>query len=227
MRLSAIRFIIVLGLSTTINFPALAAEDRGERISLAERVKGLGINNLFREHQLPQTMPDVGAAEAAYNKAEEMLWDGQGVKALPYLIYAERNMVPESLEILRRVKSGVYEEIPGAVRDQIKQAFSQLKEQTVSDDIYEFLYDLYEDCWKKNEKRLRNSQQTSFLGSLNKFIFGDTPSFPNTKPMQSLSSEALSGKQSRTSPYSSSREGTAEDMIPLLPGDIERKMKKE
>jgi len=74
---------------------------------------------------------------------------------------------------------------------------------------------------------LRAPQETSFFGSLSKLFFGESPSFPNSKRMPSISSEASFGKQSRTSPYSSSREGTAEDMIPLLPGDIERKMKKE
>ena len=227
MKLTSIRFIIVLGLLSTINFPVLAAEDRGERISLAERIKDLNINQLFRQHQLPQTMAELGAAEAAYSKGERLLMAEKGVKALPYLIYAERCMVPQSLTILERVGAGFYEKVPEGVQDQVKQAFSQLKEQTVSDDIYESLYDVYEDCWKKNVKRLRNSQQTSFLGSFKKLIFGESPSFPNTKPMQSISSEALFGKQPRTSPYSCSREGTVEDMIPLLPGDIERKMKKE
>ena len=169
MKLTIIRFIIVLGLLSTINFPALAAEDRGERISLAERVRGLGIDDLFKQHQLPQTMADVGAAEAAYEKGRSMLWD-EGEKALPYLIYAERSMVPESLTILERVGAGFYEKVPTRVQDQIKQAFSQLKEQTVSDDIYESLYDVYEDCWKKNEKNLRNSQQPSFSAHLASFF---------------------------------------------------------
>ncbi|AIK96112.1 hypothetical protein [Candidatus Odyssella acanthamoebae] len=220
MKLTTIKFIIFLGLLSTINFPVLAAEDRGEKISLAEKVLGLGVNNLFMEHQLPQTMAELGAAEAAYNRAEEMLWDGQGVKALPYLIYAEHYMVPQSFEILRRVKSGVFKEIPEPVRAQLKQAFSQLEDK-------DKLYDMYKDCWNRNEEMLRNSTKSSFLGSLTKLILGDNPSFPHTKPMQSISSEAFSGKQSKTSPYSSAREGTAEDMVPLLPGDYARKMKEE
>jgi hypothetical protein len=227
MKLTAIRFIILLGLLSTINFPALAAENRGERISLAERVRGLDINNLFKEHQLPQTMAELGAAEAAYSKGERMLRGKEGVKALPYLIYAEHYMVPESLTTLERVGAGFYEKVPEKIQNQVKQALSNYNSEFSKYNNQGSIFKMYVQYWKENEKRLGNSQKTSFFGSLNKLIFGESPSFPNSKPMQSISSEALFGKQLQTSPYSSNREGTAEDMIPLLPGELERKTKKE
>jgi hypothetical protein len=217
MKITTITFSISLGLLAILNLPTLAAENQDWKIELQQRVRGFGVDKLFTQHHLPQTMKEFSYAKEAYNRAEEMLWDGQGVKALPYLIYAEHYMVPQSLEILRRVKSGVFEEIPEPVRAKIKQAFSHLKDK-------DKLYDMYKDCWNRNEERLRNSTKSSFLGSLTKLILGDNPSFPHTKPMQSISSEAFFGKQSKTSPCST-REGTAEDMVPLLPGELEKKKK--
>ncbi|AIK96109.1 hypothetical protein [Candidatus Odyssella acanthamoebae] len=227
MRLLTIKFSISLGFLTILNLPTLAAESQQWEIELQQKVYGFGIKTLFINHQLPKNMEEVGDAEAAYSKAERMLSDKQGVKALPYLAYAEHYMVPDSIRVLREIACGAYRGIPENIREQIKQKLSKSDGVFSGRDNQVSLLKIYVDYWDKNEKNLRNSQQTSFFNSVKKLILGDNPSFPHTKPMQSISSEAFSGKQSKTSPYSSTREGTAEDMISLLLGDLEGKIKEE
>ncbi|MBW8308855.1 MAG: hypothetical protein K0M45_04360 [Candidatus Paracaedibacteraceae bacterium] len=224
MKIATMTFTISLGLLAIFDLPTLAAESQDWQIELQQMVRGLWVDKLFTEHQLPQTMKEFSYAKEAYNKGEEMLDNGQGIKALPYLAYAERYMVPESLTTLERVGGGFYEGVRESVQDQIKQALSTYNSEFSKYNNQGSIFKTYVYYWNENEKNLRKSQEASFFGSFKKFIFRETPSFPNTKPMPSISSEALFGKQSRTSPYSSSREGTVEDMIPLLPGELDKKM---
>jgi hypothetical protein len=227
MKVTTIKFSLSLGLLTILNLPTLASEDQYWQIELQQRVRGFGVDTLFREHQLPKTIRESSYAKEAYNKGRRMLMDKEGIKALPYLAYAEHYMVAESLTALERVGAGFYEKIPENIQTQIKQALSSYNSEFSRYNNQGSIFKMYLNYWNKNEELLINSQKSSFFGSLGKLIFGETPSFPNTKPMASISSEAFFGKQHQTSPYNSSREGTAEDMIPLLPGDNARKMKEE
>ncbi|WP_156961977.1 hypothetical protein [Candidatus Paracaedibacter symbiosus] len=224
-----------------MGLPALAADRISEagplsefqvlRIELKEKVLPFNVGTLFKNHQLPKTQKDIDLVKKAYSIGVEKLENGEGIKAVPYLAYAESYWLPESLRYLDNIQSGRYENIPDNVRKEIKKAFPTLN--------IAKLHRKYEGFWEPNVKDLRSQQNSSMLAYVRKFIFGDgNPSFPNAKPMESISSEELFPEQRKNSParenspYSSdssdSREGTVEDITPLLPGDHHgKKIKKD
>ncbi|WP_156961978.1 hypothetical protein [Candidatus Paracaedibacter symbiosus] len=224
-----------------MGLPALAASRISEadpvsefqvlRIELKEKVQPFRNYGPFTTHHLPKTQKEIDLAEEAYNIGINMLRNDEGVKALPYLAYAESYWLPESLDGLWKVATGQYKNIPDNVCKEIKKAFPTRN--------IAKLHRKYEGFWEPNVEYLRNQQNSSMLAYVRKFIFGDgNPSFPNTKPMESISSEELFPEQRENSParenspYSSdssdSREGTVEDITPLLLGDHHgKKIKKD
>ncbi len=235
MNITKIIFVISLGLLTIMDLPVLAASRISEadslsefqvlRIELKEKVRPFNVGTLFKNHQLPKTQKDIDLAKKACSIGVEKLKNGEGIKAVPYLAYAESYWLPESLRYLDNIQSGRYENIPDNVRKEIKKAFPTLN--------IDKLHRKYEGFWEPNVKDLREQQNSSMLAYVRKFIFGDgNPSFPNAKPMESISSEKLFPARRENSPYSSdssdSREGTVEDITPLLPGDHHgKKIKKD
>ncbi|AIK96110.1 hypothetical protein [Candidatus Odyssella acanthamoebae] len=221
MKVTTIKFSISLGLLTILNLPTLASENQDWQIELQQRVHGFGVDTLFREHQLPKTIRESSYAKEAYNKGRRMLMDKEGIKALPYLAYAEHYMVAESLTALERVGAGFYEKIPENIQTQIKQALSSYNSEFSRYNNQGSIFKMYLNYWNKNEELLINSQKSSFFGSLGKLIFGDA------QGEKSNSSKAFFGDLHKNPPLRFSREGTAEDLIPLLPGERDGKIKKE
>ncbi|AIK96402.1 hypothetical protein [Candidatus Odyssella acanthamoebae] len=87
---------------------------------IEEAVKPYKVNELFTEHHLPRNFAEFRRAEDACSKASDLLDAGKGEEAIPYLIYAEKFYMADSLLHLAEIAYGNYRGVSPETLSEIK-----------------------------------------------------------------------------------------------------------
>mgnify|MGYP001041607972 CR=1 FL=1 len=130
------------------------------------------ISELFTEHHLPTSFAEFRRAEDACSKAANLLTKGKGEEAIPYLIYAEKFYIDDSLLYLAEI---AYEKYRGVSPETLSEIKKKCIEKWPTRQRFRELRDSYDQMTRTNVAALlklsSQSKLEKFFNNLKDTVF--------------------------------------------------------